>query len=144
MKMRMFQKMLAVAAAACLALLAVNALAQDSSSATAAPQLSYGVPNILQLAQAKIGDDTILAYIRNSRNGYNLNAEQIIFLHQQGVSDAIITAMLNQPKAGANTVAVPQPTTPAPQPVATYAQPPVTYVEQQPVVYYDYQPYCAR
>ena len=41
-----------------------------------------------------------MAYIKNSGNSYGLNADQIIYLRQQGVSDAVITAMLNQPKPG--------------------------------------------
>ncbi len=80
------------------------------------PQLSYGVSQIVQLAQAKVGDDTIIAYIKNSGNSYGLTVDQIIYLRHQGISDAVITTMLNQPKPA---VAVATPTTPAPQPVAS-------------------------
>ena len=101
--------------------------------AAPAPQLGYGVQQILQLAQAKVGDDTIVAFIRNSGNSYNLNADQIIYLRQQGISDAVVTAMLNQPRAG---VALTLPTTPAPEPVAAMAPP-----AQTPEVVYYSQPY---
>src|ERR1700744_1811892 len=57
-----------------------------TAPATAAPQLSYGVAQILQLTQAKVSDDTVVAYVKNSGNSYGLDANQIIYLRQQGVS----------------------------------------------------------
>lgn len=153
--------MLAVLAVAGLALSASTTLAQNLTATTTAqpaavnapvPQLSYGVSQIMQLAQAKVSDDTIIAYIKNSGNIFGLNADQIIYLRQQGISDAVITTMLNQPRPA---VAVATPTTPAPQPVASTAYsgpvstatvaPTVTYVQTVPdTTYYyqpDYQPY---
>jgi hypothetical protein len=150
MKTRNWQKMVAVLAIAGLALSASTALAQDSSAKNtvqpaavnaSVPQLSYGVSQVVKLAQAKIGDDTIIAYIKNSRNSYGLTVDQIIYLRQQGISDAVITAMLNQPAPG---VAVATPTTPAPQPVAASTAtvaPTVTYVQTVPDTTYYYQPY---
>ena len=136
-----------------------SAMAQNSPAATTAPAvtvsksvppLAYGVSQILQLTQAKIGEDTIIAYIKNSGNSYGLNADQIIYLRQQGVADAVLTAMLSQPRAG---VAIALPTTPAPQLSASTAYagqvstatvaPAVTYVQTVPdttdysVPYYD-------
>jgi len=142
--------MLAVMAIAGLVLSASTALAQNATTvaqpaaaSATVPQLSYGVSEIVKLAQAKVSDDTIIAYIKNTGNSYGLNAAQIIYLRQQGVSDAVITTMLNQPKLGAATATIPLPTTPAPQPVASaaYEQPAVTYVETEPTTYYDYEPY---
>jgi hypothetical protein len=150
--------MVAVMAIAGLALSASTALAQDSSAKNtvqpaavnaSVPQLSYGVSQVVQLAQAKIGDDTIIAYIKNSRNSYGLTVDQIIYLRQQGISEPVITAMLNQPGPG---VAVATPTTPAPQPVAASTAttasgstatvaPTVTYVQTVPDTTYYYQPY---
>jgi hypothetical protein len=118
------------------------AQAQNPPATTAAPsyatQLPYGAPQILQLSQAKVGDDTIAAYIRNSGYSYTLSADQIMYLKQQGVSDAVITTMLNQPKPAA----VPYTTAaPAPQPApTTTVAPSVTYV-QPSASYYGYQPY---
>ena len=154
MKTRNLQKMLAVMAVAGLALSASTALAQDSTtvaqpavaSATVS-QLSDGMAQIVQLAQAKISEGTIIAYIKNSGNSYRLDANQIIYLRQQGISDAVITTMLNQPRPA---VAVATPTTPAPQPVASTAYsgqvstatvaPTVTYVQTVPDTTYYYQP----
>ena len=150
--------MMAVMAVAGLALSASTALAQDLSAANTmrpaavnAPvaQLSYGVSQIVQLAQAKVGEDTIIAYIKKSGNSYGLTVDQIIYLRHQGISDAVITTMLNQPKPA---VAVATPTTPAPQPVASSTAttgsgstatvaPTVTYVQTVPDTAYYYQPY---
>jgi len=157
MKTNHWQKMLAVLAVAGLALSASTTRAQNSTATTTAqpaavnapvPPLAYGVPQIVQLAQAKVGDNTIIAYIKNTGNSYGLNADQIIYLRQQGLSDAVITTMLNQPRPG---VAVAMPTTPAPQPVASTAYggqdstatvaPTVTYVQTVPNTTYYYQPY---
>jgi hypothetical protein len=135
MKTRKFQRALGVAVAtAFLALLAAKGLAQDSTSTTAGPQLTPNVAAIVNLAQAKVSDDTIIAYINNSGNSYGLDAAQIIYLHQRGISDAVITAMLNQPKPGIAAATVSMPTTSVPQPA-------VTYVETEPTTYYYYEPY---
>ena len=95
-------------------------------------------------------DDTIVAYIKNSGNSYGLTADQIVYLKQQGVSDTVMTAMLNQPKPAAVAYT---PTAPAPEPVAptvnyapvptTTVAPTVTYVQAAPAPAYNYyaQPY---
>jgi len=121
---------------------------QPAVAAAPAPQLPYGVAQILQLAQAKVGDDTIVAYIQNSGNSYGLNADQIIYLRQQGLSSAVINAMLNQPRAGvlAAPPAAPPPadtgSTATAAPAATYVQtqPATVYYDSEPATYY-YQPY---
>jgi hypothetical protein len=121
---------LAVIAAAGLVLPTVTLAEQDSTGNTA-PPLAYGVPQILQLAQAKVTDDVIIAYIHNSGNSYGLNADQIIYLRQQGISDNVLTTMLNQPKPGSTSV----PTAP---PVDSYAAPaPVAYAQPAPAPAYD-------
>ncbi len=155
MKTNHLQKTVAVIALATLAWSASTVSAQDSSPAqpaavtAPAPQLAYGVPQILQLAQAKVGDATIIAYIKNSGTTYGLTADQIIYLRQKGISDAVITTMLNQPKpafvASAPPAPAPQPAAaPAsPQPVSTATvAPTVTYIQTAPApVYYYSQPY---
>jgi len=157
MKTRNWQNMLAVIAVTGLALSASTALAQDSAGTSTVPpaasnvpvpQLSYDAAQIVKLAQAKVSDDTIIIYIRNSSNSYGLDAGQIIYLRQQGVSEAVITTMLKQPRPG---VAAATPTTPAPPPVVATdytaqvqtatAPPPVTYVQTVPDPPYYYQPY---
>jgi len=124
MKTRNFTSLpLTIVTLTTLALAAGNSVAQDSTISTttaasaqpaavgqAAPQLSYGVSDILQMVQAKVGDSVIINYIQNSGNSYGLNAAQIIYLRQQGVSDAVINAMLNQrPQTAQTANAISQP-----------------------------------
>ena len=166
MKTLFFPKSLAIVTVASLTLLGFSAVAEETSTAPAGqaavsvppPQLSYAVSQVLQLNQAKVGDDTIIAYVRNTNAGYSLDANQIIFLRQQGVSEAVITAMLNQPRSGAASAPQPAPaaqppaavassggstamynSTAAAQPTATVA-PTVTYVQTAPA-YYSYPYY---
>jgi len=167
MKMKNCQKILAMTAVISLTLLASNALAQFSSTPAAtpapaaaptaaanqtAPPLSQGVSEVLQLARANVGEDVIVNFIQNSHDAYGLTANQIIYLKQQGISDRIVNAMMNQPKPDA---AAPQPTTasvPASAPgtstatvapSVTYVQPApsVTYVQPAPTTYYYPAPY---
>jgi hypothetical protein len=123
-----------------LALFAVNAQAQNAPNA--APQLSGPAADVLKLTQAKVGDDTILAYIGNSRTSYTLSADQIIYLKQEGVSTAALNAMLTQPAASYSqpVAAVSQPTTPAPaaSSTTTTVQPTTTVVQTVPATTYYY------
>jgi hypothetical protein len=133
--------------------------AQDVPAATTSLQMPYAVTQVLELEQAKVGEPTVIAYIRSSGTSYNLNVTQIVFLRQQGVSDAVITAMLTQPRTDVSVAAQAAAPAPAPQYAsapeyappqyasatsagdmadsAVVAQPPVTYM-QTPPVYYNY------
>jgi hypothetical protein len=158
MKTQNFKKLFLTGAA--VSALAMNLVAQDVSNATANPaapqnapvQLSYGVMQIVQLSQAKVSDSTIISFIQNSRNSYGLDANQIIYLRQQGVSDAVVGVMLNQPKNVAASQIAPQAsdtqTATATQPATAYVQSPPTssvYVIPDTQTYYYnssyYQPY---
>lgn len=87
---------LALTAFVALAMSLENAAAQDLSSSTTPPPLSHGVAQVLQLSQAKVSDGVIVQYIQNSGTIYALSAPEIVYLKQQGVSDAVLNAMLNQ------------------------------------------------
>lgn len=124
---------------------------------TAAPvQFSPGVGDILKLTQAKVDDEVIVAFVRNSGRHYSLTADEIVYLRSQGVSDRAITAMLNQQQPAATaqpqsapTVAVgPTPLVAeaiveTPPTVTTVIQPASTvYIVSEPVpYYYPYYPY---
>lgn len=136
MKTKYFQNsLLAIATVTALTFMAGNVAAQDSTAAPAqsAPQLSYGVPQVLQLVQAKISDGIIVNYIQNSGTIYGLNAGEIVYLKQQGASDIVLNAMLNQ--RSRLTGSTEPATSTASAPAAsdqTYASaaPAVTYVQQ--------------
>lgn len=148
MKIR-FPALTALFTAAGIAFIAAPASAQDVSappvSTTAAPRLDYGTSQILQMVRANVNDDTLIAYIKNSGNSYTLNADQIIYLRQQGVSDAVITTMLNQPKVGLVALTAPAASSPPASTTATPAvadpTPTVTYVQTVPTTTYYYYPY---
>jgi len=101
-------------------LLAVNIVAQSTNvvaqPANAVSQstnvvISQGAKRVLQLMQAKVSDPTIIAYIHAVPVDYQLSAEGLIYLKQQGVSEQVITNMLNQ-SGGIQPVATsPQPMT---------------------------------
>ena len=122
---------MALAAATALSLSAGIVLAQDSSTPTLTPAMNQ----ILQMSQAKVSDGTIITYIQNSGTIYGLNASQIVYLKQQGVSEPVITAMLNQRTvvaASAVQTAPPPNNSQAPAQPNAVAQPAVTYVQSAP------------
>jgi hypothetical protein len=59
----------------------------------APPKLSPGVDEIVQLAQAGVGDGVLLAYVENSPTAYQLDVEEILYLHDLGISAEVIGAM---------------------------------------------------
>ena len=148
MKTRNFSGLLTIAAVTVTCLLTRDVMAQGSSDVatipnvapTAAPAggapvpLSYGVSQIIQLSKAKVSDDTIVNYIRNSGNSYGMDASQIVYLKQQGISDTVINTMLNQPRLTQTAVpTAPQPAYPAASSTATYVQTAPAYVPSSTV-----------
>ncbi|MEI6357681.1 MAG: hypothetical protein WCP53_11365 [Verrucomicrobiota bacterium] len=150
---------------------AVSRATAQEAAAKPAPALSYGSNEVLKLVRAKVGDDTVVAYIDHATSAYALSATDLIYLRSEGVSDKVLSAMLTRSKGteaaafapaapiappppaaapasyvGAN----PQPTQTVVQPaqvvvqpaVTTYIQAPQQVVVAAPVVYdYGYYPY---
>ena len=120
---------LALSITAVLVLAARNVSAQTSTTTSAAQpvpiQLSYGVSQIIELSKANVSEDTIVSFIQNSGSSYGLDASQIVYLKQQGVSDGVIGTMLNQH---------PQVVPAAPQQNYTVATVPAATLVAQPVV----------
>jgi hypothetical protein len=130
------------------------------TTATAAPALPPAASEVLQLSQAKISDGTIITYIQNSGTIYGLNASQVVYLKQQGVDDAVLSAMLNQrtmlasapqqPPAMDNSAqtapppadtTVAQPSTPAPSSVYVVPDTQTYYYNNWAYPYYYSYPY---
>lgn len=59
-------------------------------------KLPYGVEDVLKLTHAQVSEDVVLNYVLNSGTAYNLGVKDIIFLRSQGVSDRVLTTMMNQ------------------------------------------------
>jgi hypothetical protein len=85
-----------------------------------AVSVNPAVQEVVKLSRAKMNDDVILAYIRNSGVSYSLSADDVLYLNGQGVSQAVIAALLQArpamaPAAPAN-IAPPAPQYPVPSP----------------------------
>jgi hypothetical protein len=104
----------------------------DASAGQPAPLLSYGVDQIIQLSQANVSEATIVNFIRSSGSSYGLDANQIVYLKQQGVSDTVINTMLSQPKPAQVAVAQPAAAT-ATANVNIYTQPQTASYEVPPI-----------
>lgn len=87
-------------------------LVHAQAPATQSPQIQ----EIVKLTQAKMSDDVILQYIKNSGASYSLSADDILYLNSQGVSQPIISALLAAKPSGAPAPAVAPPPAPAPAP----------------------------
>jgi hypothetical protein len=107
---------------ACLAAVMAWALLMASPvthAQTTPANLSPDLQEIVKFAQAHMTDDVILAYIKNSGKSYYLSGDDMIYLGSQGVSQTVISALLQT--KGAAPASAPAPS-PAPAPV--YAPPP--------------------
>jgi len=108
------------------------AAAQPAAASRVTPQLSYGVAEVVQLAHANVSEDVIVNYVQNSGNAYGLDANQILYLKQQGVSDRIVNTMLDQrSRLAAAQTATPQNSADAgnAQTATVVAPPTVTYAQ---------------
>jgi len=92
-----------------------------SYAQTTPANLSPDLQEIVKFAQAKMSDDVILAYIKNSGKTYSLSGDDMIYLSGQGVSQAVISALLQT--KGAAPVPAPAPA-PGPAPAPVYVPPP--------------------
>jgi hypothetical protein len=121
-----------------------------TSSSDAAPaRLPYGVADVVKLSQAQVSEDVTLNYIHNSGTIYNLSPTDIVYLRNEGVSDKVINAMMDQRQnvpadvanqnalqaqaaaaAGAQVPVSPDPN--ALQAAPVYVQPPLLYAQAAP------------
>jgi len=138
---------------AMIALFTATVVAQDVGQSPAAPTsatvqttipiLSDCVAQVLKLHQAKISESTLLTFIQNSPAVYTLDADQIIYLKHQGVSESVITTMLSHKSVPAKMITA-SPATAVVAPTVTYIQPATTYYSPAYNDYYPgYYPYYA-
>ncbi len=93
-----------------LSMLAPNILGQESETPKTRTQIGETVEDnkkqgaepltndsILKLVAAGLGEDTIVRIVQSQAGDYSLGADNIIALKKAGVSEKIITAMLNRP-----------------------------------------------
>lgn len=92
--------------------------------AQTAPNLPPGVQDVVKLVKAGLGEDVVLAHIKNAGAFYSLSADQLIYLHEQGVSQPEIKALLGSSGSGADSGAAPAPVVSSPDPAPAASSPP--------------------
>ena len=114
-------------------------------------KITPGLAEVIQLAQAGVSEQVMLAYVNNSEQRFTLGPDEIVYLNDLGVTSPVITAMIQRDGKLAATRPAPAPVVanvpaPAPAPVAapvaaaqvvtttTYVAP----VVQEPTVAYFY------
>lgn len=95
--------------------------------------------SIIRMVRAKINDDLIIAKIRQSKTRFDLSTDGIVQLKEAGVSDRLLSVMLNTATATATSEPPPKPPTvsptahmPTPTPVRT---PPRSTITRAPATY---------
>jgi len=69
--------------------------APDKPEAAVPANLSPGAAEVVKLATSGVGDDVVLAYIKNSQALFNLSANDVLYLKDIGLSAEITSAMLS-------------------------------------------------
>ena len=59
-------------------------------------KLPYGVEDVLKLSRAQVSEDVIVNYIHSTGTIYCLSPEVIVYLRNEGVTDRVINAMIDQ------------------------------------------------
>ncbi len=126
-------KIAVTAALACIALggadLNLGGVCQAQTAASAPqppPDLPPALNEVVRLARAGLSEEVILAKIRNDGKTYSLTTDQIIYLSSAGISQNVITALLQAgPGAPSATLAGPGTTNAAPAAPAQAEPPPL-------------------
>jgi hypothetical protein len=133
-----------------------------TTQATAAKPLPENLQELVKLAERGLGDEVLIAWVKNSAVPFQMTSDDVVYLTDLGVSEAVIKAMLEHRGAPVTAVNPPVATAPINPPIAqvpaspapavtvtaapefeTAPQQPqpqtqVTYVEQPAPVQYNY------
>ncbi|HTV40088.1 MAG TPA: DUF6600 domain-containing protein [Candidatus Sulfotelmatobacter sp.] len=122
-------KLFFVYTAVCLACLGTGVICKAQS---APADLSPDVQEVLTLSRQHMDDSVITNYISSTGKSYKLSADDIIYLNSQGVSQAVISALLatannpsSQPSAPTPAASTPGAPPPAPDSGSSPTPPPV-------------------
>jgi hypothetical protein len=87
---------------------------QQAQAQAAAQQAgrALGLTDVAQLAQQGVSDGVIIGQIRSTGSRYNLSSNDIVWLKQNGVSDAVVQEMQATASRGPQRVIVAQPPPP--------------------------------
>ena len=121
----------------------VSAASAGAQSTNGVNKYSAGIADVLKMVDAGVSKDVIKTYIENSPVAYRPSADEIIALHERGVSGEIITALLHRGAevraklAQAMQASQSPPVRSAPQATGSYA-PAANYAPAPQLVYQDY------
>jgi hypothetical protein len=87
------------------------------TSSTNPPVLSPDLQEVVTLSHEQMGDEVITNYVKSTGKSYQLTADQIIYLKNQGVSSTVLSALIQTASMGGNPA-------PAPEQVVEAANPP--------------------
>jgi hypothetical protein len=60
------------------------------------PYLSQASKDIVKMSQSQVDSKVVEAYVQNSSTPFSPTADEIIYLHKEGVSDSVIAAALKR------------------------------------------------
>jgi hypothetical protein len=58
--------------------------------------LDAPVAEVVELVEAGVGDEAVIAFLQNSKNSYELSADDILYLNDLGIPSEVIAAMLRK------------------------------------------------
>lgn len=75
---------------------ATNAVKQVVKPAVVPESLSPALAELARMAQAGVSEEVLLAYVANSTNVFNVGADEIVYLNDLGISNPVITRLIEQ------------------------------------------------
>jgi hypothetical protein len=75
-------------------------LAQSQPPVTQATTVASNIPpkasDVVKLFKSGVGEDVILAYVQHTKSTFNLSADDILALKNDGISPKVLSAMINR------------------------------------------------
>jgi hypothetical protein len=59
-------------------------------------KLTPALADVIKLVQAGVGEEVLMTYVTNSADIFNIGPNEILYLHDLGVPDAVITSLIQQ------------------------------------------------
>jgi hypothetical protein len=97
----------------------------------ATPAFAVSTHDLIELSNAGLSDDVLVALIEADNTSFNLDAPKILELRTAGISERVITAMIKSGRATDDAQAAA--TVPVEQPPVYNDQVPVVVAQQQPL-----------
>jgi YMGG-like Gly-zipper len=111
---------------------------QQQQQINAQRQATVSASEVVAMCRSGVSESVVINHILNNGVRSRLETHDIISLHQQGVSEAVINAMQRAPLTGAAPVVVPALPAPPPETVIVREYPAPVYVYPRPYYYRAY------